>query len=575
MRVAIVGIGPKGLFALERLLDYAHRSGSCARLEIDLFEPHPIPGAGPVYDPNQPGYLRLNFAADRLDLWWPHSRAVPVREQLSFDAWRQGLNGQVTEGERYPPRAQVGRYLADGFVRLLRHAPPWATIKVRATAVSHATKPGITWEVDTDAGATHEYDEVLVAVGHAAGSGQWFSGHAWEHEAPLIPVVFPVTRWLSLDALAPRGNVAVRGFALTFLDAALALTEGRGGTFEAGFRSGELCYRSSPDDVGSLLPFSRSGRPVLPKPEPELAMSVPALELIAASGRAELLALPVGYELEASAIPTLAETAAASLLAANGRLPEGEPLYRVSKAAGDWLLAAAAGLLPPVGRRPTAEIERALAVGAGRHRPNLQWALGHTWRSLYPTVVARLGGRGLADASWPAFRRLAAEMERISFGPPPINAAKLLALVAAGRVDLAHVRGGQIVTRNHATVIRSAAGECPVDAVVNAVLPEPGALGGSDGLPEQLVAGGYARILGGRRGLEVAADGGCIGPDGNRTQGLSAIGRPTEDSVIGNDTLSRTLHPQVDLWARRVVGRSLHHRANSFPRGVSLPREAA
>jgi hypothetical protein len=41
----------------------------------------------------------------------------------------------------------------------------------------------------------------------------------------------------------------------------------------------------------------------------------------------------------------------------------------------------------------------------------------HTWRSLYPAIVARLGGEGSAH-DWPAFRRLTAELERVAFGPP-------------------------------------------------------------------------------------------------------------------------------------------------------------
>ena len=571
LRVAIVGLGPRGLFALERLLDRAHRAGPRARLEIDLFEPHPVPGAGPIYDPGQPGYLRLNFAADRLDLWWPHSRAVPARERLSFVAWRHGINGQSPDGERYPARAQVGRYLADGFARLLRHLPSGASVTMRATAVSGARRLNATWKIETEEGATYEYDEILLAVGHASGSGPWSRDGAWEHAAPLIPAVFPVTHRLSRNVLAPGAIVAVRGFALTFIDVALALTEGRGGSFEAGARPYELRYRASAEDVGSILPFSRSGRPMLPKPAPELAASIADLELIAASSCAEMLALSDGFTLEADVVTILASTAASSLLAANGRRPGGEQLDRVSRAAAGWLVAASDDSLPSVTREPAAEIERALAIGAGERRPDLQWALGHTWRSLYPALVRRLGGRGLGDASWPAFRRLAAEMERISFGPPPVNAAKLLALIAAGRVDLTHVRGGQIVTDNGVTIIRSGQGECPVDAVVNAVLLEPGAIGSPGGLPEQLVAAGYARVLAGRRGVEVAADANCIGSDGNHTPGLSAVGRPTEDSVIGNDTLSRTLHPQVDLWAQRVVARSLQHARAS----VALPREAA
>jgi diaminopimelate decarboxylase len=93
-----------------------------------------------------------------------------------------------------------------------------------------------------------------------------------------------------------------------------------------------------------------------------------------------------------------------------------------------------------------------------------------------------------------------------------------------------------------------------VDVVIDAVLPGPGALGHA-GLLERLVAGGHARIPAGRRGLDVAENGNCRGSDGRSTPGLSAIGRPTEDSVIGNDTLSRSLHAHADRWARRVARR--------------------
>ncbi len=73
----------------------------------------------------------------------------------------------------------------------------------------------------------------------------------------------------------------------------------------------------------------------------------------------------------------------------------------------------------------------------------------------------------------------------------------------------------------------------------------------------QPVAAWHARIAGGRRGLDIAPAAACIGAGGRPTRRLAAIGRPTEDSVIGNDTLSRTLHPHADRWARRVVERAV------------------
>ena len=65
-------------------------------------------------------------------------------------------------------------------------------------------------------------------------------------------------------------------------------------------------------------------------------------------------------------------------------------------------------------------------------------------------------------------------------------------------------------------------------------------------------SGGHARSVHGRSRPRCHGRRDCIGRDGAPTPGLSAIGRPTEDSVIGNDTLGRTLHPHADRWARRV-----------------------
>jgi uncharacterized NAD(P)/FAD-binding protein YdhS len=120
LRVAIIGLGPKGLFALESLLDHAHRTHPDAMLDIDVFEPHPTPGAGPVYDPTQPDYLRMNLAADHLDMWGAESHAVPAAERLGFLDWRAALDHDA-DADRYPPRGLVGSYLAEGFARMARY----------------------------------------------------------------------------------------------------------------------------------------------------------------------------------------------------------------------------------------------------------------------------------------------------------------------------------------------------------------------------------------------------------------------------------------------------------------------
>ena len=611
LRVAIVGLGPKGFYALERLLHHAHVLGPRAALEVDVFEPAACPGAGPVYDPVQPAYLRMNLAADRLSMWPAGSRAVPVAERLSFVDWRasdeEGSGGgHAAAGDgserfppraqaaaagagsgRFPPRAQVGRYLARGLAAMLRAAPPEVRIELRPAEILAACREGSGWRLFAAGDPVGRvYDEVLVATGHRLApqpslddggpqsqavlgdgaaripadldaAGPQAQAHLGDAGAQMqadlgdagpqaqavlgdagarIPAVFPVTRWLSRDRVPAGATVAVRGFALTFIDAALALTEGRGGRFSPDGHPYRLRYEPSGEDAGLILPFSRSGRPMLAKPEPGLLAGVRGVEAIARAGRDEILDLAPGFAVRKELVAILAATAAASLRAASaahsgedprpappsrsredprsapssrssedprsalrsrsgeeqrfaptarsGEEPRLAPAARsghdpldAARAAGDWLAAACDGRVLPAGLTPAAEIERSLAIGAGLHPPDLQWALGHAWRSVYPALVARLSGSAMAADEWVPYRRLAAQMERLAFGPPAINAAKLLALIDAGRVDLTYVAGGRITTTAGRASICGDDGGRDVDVVIDAVLPGPGAAG--------------------------------------------------------------------------------------------------
>jgi diaminopimelate decarboxylase len=580
LRVAIVGLGPKGSFALERLVDHAARAPAAA-IDVHAYEPHPVPAAGPVYDPGQPPHLLMNFAAGAIDIWWPGNSPVPSADRRSFVAW-SSRPGAPCDPAGYPPRADVGRYLAHGLRTLLAHAPPNLRVTVHPTAVRHVRPVDSAWELtaagpggpDDDAGRrAARYDEVLIATGHQHTPDPAFARDL-PGSAPLVPAVFPVDRWLTPARVPAGATVAIRGFGLTFIDAALALTEGRGGRFEPfgdekrdrpeEHRSvlpdpRRLRYRPGRGDPRVILPFSRTGRPMLAKPAPDLAAAIPRLEEIAERGRRRLTALVAPIDLRRDLLPLLAATTRANLLAAGAHI-------RLAETPGSWLAAAASGLDTPAGDGPADELRRSLAVGGGLAAPDLPWALGQTWRSIYPALVASLGADRLDTADWPAFRRLAAELERVSFGPPPINAAKLLALVDAGRVDLTHVRARLRADRG-----RTVLGRRPVDVVVDAVLPGPGAPPGCNPLLDGLTGDGHARVAPGRRGIDVAPDGSCRAADGSTTPGLAAIGRPTEDSVIGNDTLSRTLHPLADRWARRIVDRAARHAPTPVPAGVGVP----
>lgn len=543
-RIAIVGLGPKGLFALERVVHYAAASG--AQIHVDAYEPHRAPGAGPVYDPSQPGYLRMNLSADRLDLWTGTNDAIPEPERLSFTAWRRD-----TDGDAYPPRALVGRYLADGLARILRGLPGGMSVRVLPVEAVRARSCGrMMWSLTGSDGRVRCYAHLLLALGHGTG-GAWPAYGSWSHAAPLVPRVFPVERWLSPDAVAPGARVAARGFALTLIDAALALTEGRGGGFGPGPLPHLFRYVPSRADAAAVLPFARTGRPVLAKAAPEIAGVRPGVLEALVHGQHRLAELPEAFGLRSHVVPILARTVEGCLRAARARTGGGEPPTSAQTVAVN-LAALCDGCERPAAD-PAIAMREALDVAVARREPGFTWALAETWQGLYPALVARLDGGSLPTRDWPAFRRLSAELERVAFGPPPVNAAKLLALVEAGRVDLAHVRGGRLSSTDGVTALESGAGAAVVDVVVDTVSTPPGGLGTGSALVDRLRQEGHLRIARGRRGIEVTADAACVRQDGTLSPGLAAIGRVTEDWIVGNDTLNRRLHVHCDRWARTVV----------------------
>ncbi len=434
MTVAIIGGGPRGLWAAEELLGLARERG--ATLDV-----HVIDDGGPqAYDPAQPGEWLINV------------RASAIRTGLgTFDAWRGAT-------DRFPPRREVGRFLAASWEALERHVPPRCTLVRHEGRVEKLEQREGRWVVGGLLA-----DEVLLATGHAP---TWPG--SLEHVDLPVPVIMPYPA-SHLDAIGPEDRVLVRGAALTFIDVVRAC------------------------DPAVFLPVTRTGRLMAVKPEFD---GVEAADIIAAGSR-----------LLADAPDTPALITALALTA-----------RRLLERAG----------------RP-GDVDAVLAGSGGD--PDGEWAVGLAWRECYPALVERASYAG--RDSLEGFGELARRLERVAFGPPPESMEHLQGLIDSGKVDLTHLGRG---TEDLADLVR----DTGATVVVDAVIPPPGVVEGT--LEHWLVEQGLARIRLGTRGLDVAPDGTVVGQTS-----LAAVGRMTEDVVLGNDTLSRTLHDVIPRWARRLV----------------------
>ncbi|MFG0288753.1 MAG: FAD/NAD(P)-binding protein [Rhodopirellula sp. JB044] len=546
-RIGVVGCGPRGLYCLQSLADELAQMQPPPKIAIFIFEPADFPGAGNVYDPRQPRYLRMNFAAKNIDAWPPRNQ--PDDQRFNLVEWLRREAGEETHPNSFVSRASVGQYLHRCYHQVKEQLESGATVTVIQERVSSIARLTDAWQIRTDR-MLSSVDELLITTGH----GPWDNppDSSDPVESTWIPT-FPVGDNLSADAVPPQSTVAIRGFGLTCIDATLAMTEGRGGEFE---RSGQdWRYQPTGQEPKCLYPFSRSGRPMLAKPDETLFQQPDELCELWSAGRNSIsnISQPITSQVLSHTLwPLITDTAAKALQTCQ-RVPTNNTndirtwfdLWCEEKMNGDVALQT---------------MRESFRVATGQSGPDIAWALGITWRNLYPALVNCISYGRLTAEAWPKFRRIAVEMERIAFGPPAENVGKLLALIDAFVVDLRFVCGR--TEKSVEDESRLSLRDCSrsnarshsltVDRCVNAVLKSPRqclAAAPFDSLEEQAII----ERLQGPSTLRVDEAGKPVRHNRDSPDRLSILGRSTEGCVLGNDTLIRTLHDHPQRWATSVA----------------------
>lgn len=571
IRVALIGGGPKGLFALLALHEQLTTELS-THIAIDVYDPLP-PGSGSVWREGQPEVLRLNVNAGIV-------AASSSINAENFPGWVTRVAPEFA-AEKYPPRTLVGRYLREQF-QLLSQQGNFAVTHV-PFVVTGVEQQGPRWHVSGSFG-TARYDEILLATGHGladAAPKEPLPGALNTH--PFIGDYSSLTT----AEISAESAIWIRGAALTAYDVALLLTEGRGGSWQGpGDHSGaghsgagdsvadcvdgaDLRYVANGREPRRITLSSRSGSLMDPKSE-TLPMEIADClnrhkQWLRRWGRQARAATPQG-EVPLDGMWAVLLACARECAGLMDATVSALSLWRTALTglSVDAELGSSSGAanlqprVPPApGHEPMpnatadafARLRHSLAVNRLEAPVTTGWIWARVWSGLYAEMVTAMDRLPRSVRAWRQFSRVARNLERFAFGPPELTARKLVALFDAGILHLA------------------GPGEEPArEAVlVDAVTPAPGVLRGAapGGRPvNDLFAGllraGHVSIRSGDRGLFTDLDGTCIARDGTRTESLAALGRPTEDPTLGHDTLNRSLHGEHVLWAARLAACATH-----------------
>ncbi|MEU3608328.1 FAD/NAD(P)-binding protein [Streptomyces sp. NPDC035033] len=286
--VVIVGGGPWGTYALERLAALLPHTGAAHPVRITVFERSGRFGAGDTHSDDQVPTSYLNRVASQIAFAADESTAaashlLPRRLRPTFAEWARDAFARTGE-EQYdvrptdtPRRHLHGHALRDMFRRYtaLLRAVPGVTVDLIAAEVTDVEPvgDGAAFLVHHDgAGPAVEADHLLLVTGHsrnrpAPGStAALLTEHAPDR---YVPSAYPLAD-ITPETVPAGSAVGVLGLGLTSVDLLLHLTEGRGGTFVPRGDGGpldDLTYRPSGREPAVIVPVSPSGMFTWARPE--------------------------------------------------------------------------------------------------------------------------------------------------------------------------------------------------------------------------------------------------------------------------------------------------------------------
>ena len=543
-----MGLGPKGLYCLERLAAEFNARPLDEPLVVHVFDRSPHFGASPIYAPEQPDHILVNISVGEIDLWTATDPPPAGGRGPNFLTWyRQTFNETLT-GEEYLPRSVVGRYLIEGFRHIVDRLPDGMSVVRHTSEVMDVEPVPDGYRI----GDIH-VEKILLATGHSrVVPNETESAYAAFANGTFIPFVYPVVE--TMRAIEPGARVAMLGIGLTFIDAVVELTEGRGGRFiPVGGQAPRLSYEKSGNEPAVIFPFSRTGLPMTPKAV-DLPPAPRRLQFATREVLSRLRRERGQLDFERDILPLFEQ-----------ELEEHHPGFdyrRYVDPVGEQRFASGAEFNAFIDSYMDEELARARRGHAGC---SIKRAID-IWYEVRKTIGECLSFGGLTPESHRAlFEDYSPRFKRVVFGPPVINNEKILALVRGGLIDFSVSRSPRIVM-NDDFELRCELNDSVAHAevLVDARYPRTDVARDASPLYRSLYRRGMIRAFRNQSYAPGAIDMTqgtrfVIDAHGNVNEDICVIGIPTEGNLVGNLTIGRD--PYAAAWAEGVMSQMVRRHA--------------
>lgn len=528
LRLAIVGGGPKGMYALDTLLCKLMQYEKHTPVEIDWYNKDADFGAGPNYNTEQPDNLLINYAIGNIN-GWKHNNEL----RLSLLDWLVKHTEMAVKpiALDFASRAVVGYYLKYCCDLIVEQLPKSVKLNriIRPVTDINYSDEGINIH-------NHPYDSIILCTGHSYES-------KYLDILPQDAPVYEAYPTKNLDKLRGLKSIAIQGMGLSFIDTVITLS------------SSTAAY-----DIPIMYPYSRTNLPMLPR-EAQVGNANEGGSFVHLNYWKGLINKK-NINFESEVFPLLNEevcnayhTAKKKLNLNKGEEVETFSLHRLlfpnaylpEKNCSDYNVWVLKYLQDAIDRCKS-------------ERLNPMTAAIHKLRAFRPIMENIYAHGGLDSESQEKFDNYwFPAISRVCFGPPIVNAEKLVKLIMLGKLVFSfRTPPGLEIKKDHVLLKDSSNKIIACEALIYAHIPKANLPNTKHELYSSLVNNGMGKLYTNgyyeTGAIKINHCGMLLGAS-SRKHALFAYGTPTESNVLDNDSLSRRAHDFSEHWSDFIINK--------------------
>jgi len=569
-KVGIIGIGPRGGYASERLILELTKQKSLSNIHLSLFESTGNFGNGQVYNLQQNSSNWINITERILELNRREAIETSTLRISSFPSYHEWIEKDfntlpIDKIDTYPPRAYIGKYLSQRFQSL---AQP--LIDSNIVSLYNERVKEVIWlnnnkiQITTISNTYVEFDEILLTIGHqftelSQQIKNWSEFVDGKTNINLFKAPYPVADYLYHENLSNKSVIGIRGFGLAMIDVVRAIAE-KFGRFVIEDKQTQSCsFRMEEETINMLIPFSLDGLPPAPKPlnarvdkwfEPPEEAILNFEQQIRDKQIQEKAKNP--HFLIAAFAPIAT--------AIYSKLPNAINPLNTSKSAIEDLIirwledqSYEHPVFTPSQQPARKSMEEFVEMAIGQGAISLNYCIGQVWRHCQPSIYKELSFNNCSDSVFAKIIALDESTKRYSYGPPVESIQQLLALIEAGVLNLDFVNDPILELTKEGWRFHLDSKSIIATIMIDSVLDAPQIKSVTSSIVKNMLVNDLIKVVHNNLGVETDECGYLISQNKNKKIPIALLGRLAKGTIIGVDAILECFGSRPRQWAKQAA----------------------